>query len=82
MTLDELRWMCELFKTQNMSRAVENLYISQPALSQCLRRIEHQLGFKLFERSNKGLTPTKKGTLFIRPFLIHLTFYFYIILNK
>ena len=64
MTLDELQWMCELFKTQNMSRAVENLYISQPALSQCLRRIEHQLGFKLFERSNKGLMPTKKGTLF------------------
>lgn len=64
MTLDELQWMCELFKTKNMSRAVENLYISQPALSQCLRRVERQLGFKLFERFNKGLTPTKKGELF------------------
>lgn len=64
MTLDELQWMCELFKTKNMSKAVENLYISQPALSQCLRRVEKQLGFKLFERSNKGLTPTKKGELF------------------
>ncbi len=64
MTLDELQWMCELFKTKNMSKAVENLYISQPALSQCLRRIEKQLGFKLFERSNKGLEPTKKGEMF------------------
>lgn len=64
MTLDELQWMCELFKTGNMSKAVENLYISQPALSQCLRRVENQLGFKLFERSNKGLTPTQKGELF------------------
>ncbi len=64
MTLNEIQWMCELFKTKNMSKAVENLYISQPALSQCLRRIEEQLGFKLFERSNKGLVPTKKGELF------------------
>ena len=64
MTLDELQWMCELFRTKNMTKAVENLYISQPALSQCLRRVERQLGFKLFERSNKGLAPTKKGELF------------------
>lgn len=64
MTLDELQWICELFRTRNMSKAVENLYISQPALSQCLRRVERQLGFKLFERSNKGLVPTEKGKLF------------------
>lgn len=64
MTLDELQWMCELFQTKNMSKAVENLYISQPALSQCLRRIEHQLGFRLFDRSNRGLEPTPKGELF------------------
>ena len=56
--------MLELFRTKNMSKAVENLYISQPALSQCLRRIERQLGFKLFDRSNKGLVPTPKGELF------------------
>lgn len=64
MTIDELQWMCELFRTKNMTKAVDNLYISQPALSQCLRRVEKQLGFRLFERSNKGLTPTKKGELF------------------
>lgn len=64
MTLDELQWMCELFRTKNMTKAVENLYISQPALSQCLHRVERQLGFKLFDRSNKGLEPTEKGKLF------------------
>ncbi len=66
MTLDELQWMTELFRTKNMSKAVEKLYISQPALSQCLQRVERQLGFKLFTRSNKGLTPTEKGELFYR----------------
>ena len=64
MTLDEIRWMTELFKTGKMGKASENLYISQPALSQCLQRVENQLGFKLFERSNRGLEPTEKGKLF------------------
>ena len=66
MTLDEIRWMTELFRTQNMSKAAETLFVSQPALSQCVKRIEAQLGFPLFERSNKGLVPTEKGLLFSR----------------
>ena len=64
MTIDELQWMTELFRAGKMSKAAENLFITQPALSQCVQRIEQQLGFKLFERSNKGLTPTPKGQLF------------------
>ena len=64
MTIDEIQWMTELFKTGKMSKAAENLFITQPALSQCLQRIEQQLGFKLFERSNRGLKPTPKGQLF------------------
>ena len=64
MTIEELRWMTRLFETRNMSKAAETLFVSQPALSQCVRRIEEQLGFKLFTRSNKGLEPTEKGLLF------------------
>lgn len=64
MTVEELQWMTELFRVKKMSKAAENLFISQPALTQCVQRIEKQLGFKLFERSNKGLEPTQKGKLF------------------
>ena len=64
MTIEELCWMSKLFETRNMSKAAEMLFVSQPALSQCVRRIEEQLGFKLFSRSNKGLVPTEKGLLF------------------
>ena len=63
MTLDELNWICDLFSTCNMSRSADNLYISQSALSQCVNRIEKQVGFPLFERSNKGLKPTEKGLI-------------------
>lgn len=66
MTIDELQWMTELFRVKKMSKAAENLFITQPALSQCVQRIEKQLGFKLFERSNKGLEPTPKGQLFYK----------------
>lgn len=66
MTIDEMRWILELSHTRNMSKAAENLYVSQPALSQCVRRVERQLGIDLFTRSNKGLEPTPKGLLFFQ----------------
>ena len=64
MTLDEFIWMRKLFETRNMSKAAEALFVTQPALSHCVKRIEQQLGFSLFSRSNKGLVPTEKGNLF------------------
>ncbi len=64
MTIDEIRWITELFRVKKMSKAAENMRVSQPALSQCLQRVEAGFGFKLFERSNKGLEPTGKGYLF------------------
>ena len=56
--------MSRLFETRNMTKTAEALFISQPALSQALKRVEEELGFPLFTRSNKGLTPTEKGLLF------------------
>lgn len=64
MKLEELRWISDLFATCNISRSAENLFISQSALSQCLQRVESELGFPLFDRSNRGLTPTEKGMIF------------------
>lgn len=66
MKIEEIRWMTELFKSGQISKTAETLFISQPALSQCLKRIEAELGFSLFERSNKGLIPTERGCLFYK----------------
>jgi len=49
---------------KNMSRASEELYISQPAVSQSIKKLEEQLGASLFVRSNKGLELTKEGQNF------------------
>ena len=64
MTIREMQWMLQLFQTKNMKKAAETLYVSQPALSQCLHRLEKELGFPLFIRTYRGLEPTKQGMLF------------------
>ena len=64
MRIEELKWVVRLFETRNLTKASESLYITQPALTQCLKRIEDELGFPLFTRSNKGLEATEKGLLF------------------
>lgn len=49
----------------NISRAVERIHISQPALTHAMVKLEIQLNEKLFERRNHGVSPTKAGTLFL-----------------
>ena len=48
-------------KHQNISRAAEELYISQPALSKTISRIEKDYGGSLFSRTNRGVQLTEEG---------------------
>ncbi len=49
--------------TGNISKAAEQLYISQPAISKSISKLEASLGCKLFIRTSKGVTLTEEGTL-------------------
>jgi len=49
----------------NITKGAARLYISQPAVSQCIKKLEEQLGSVLFLRSNKGLTLTEEGKVFL-----------------
>jgi LysR family transcriptional regulator, carnitine catabolism transcriptional activator len=49
----------------NISRASEELHISQPALSRALQELEAQLGVKLFQRSTRRLALTHEGEHFL-----------------
>ena len=51
-------------KSKNMTRASEELFISQPAISQSIKKLESELGGKLFLRSNKGMELTEEGKMF------------------
>ncbi|KYG62596.1 hypothetical protein AZI87_14950 [Bdellovibrio bacteriovorus] len=44
-----------------MSRAAQELHVSQPTLTVAMRKLEDMLGVTLFERSKKGVTLTPTG---------------------
>lgn len=48
-------------KNQNLTKAANELYISQPAISQALKKLEQELDVKLFYRTKAGMNLTKEG---------------------
>lgn len=59
-----LNYFLVVAREQNMTRAAAELHISQPALSAQIAALEHQLGIKLFKRTNKSTLLTEDGILF------------------
>ncbi len=49
----------------HMTRAAEELGVTQPALSAALRKLEEELGTELFHRTGHGVQPTEAGKVFI-----------------
>ncbi len=45
----------------SLTKAAEELYISQPAVSQAIKQLESQLGAPLFHRTHKGMELTAQG---------------------
>lgn len=50
-------------KTGNISRAAKELYISQPAISKSIQKLEDSFGCELFRRSSRGVVLTEEGEL-------------------
>ena len=48
-------------KCGSLTKAAEELFISQPAVSQAIKQLETQLGGKLFNRTHKGMELTETG---------------------
>lgn len=47
----------------NISKAAKELYISQPAISKSIQKLEESLGCRLFSRSSRGVVLTEEGKL-------------------
>ena len=65
MTLNELKFIVALAKSRNFRKAAEVCYVSQPALSLAVKKLEDELGVLLFERSRNDVTMTAVGELVI-----------------
>ncbi len=51
----------EVAKAKNITKASEELFISQPAVTQTIKKLEKELGVFIFIRSKKGMKLTKIG---------------------
>jgi len=59
------KYAVEVEKTGSITLAAENLYMAQPNLSKAIKELEENLGYSVFERSPRGVIPTKKGAEFL-----------------
>ncbi len=61
MDLRSLRYFIAVLEAGSLSRAAGSLYVAQPALTAQIKKLEAELGTRLFERSHAGVTPTPAG---------------------
>ena len=61
MELTQLKYFCEVAGSQHVTRSAEKLHVAQPALSMAIRRLEDELGVKLFEAKGRGIVLTEAG---------------------
>ena len=61
MTDKELLYVKTIIEESSITKAAAKLYIAQPSLSQAVQKIEASLGVHLFERTSRGLQPTRDG---------------------
>lgn len=66
MRLEQLYYIAEVAKCKSISIAAENTYISQPAISSSISKLELELGVSLFKRTNQGMIPTEIGEIIIQ----------------
>ena len=65
MTLNELRFIVAVAQERNFRRAAEKAFISQPALSLAIQKLEEELGLKIFERGRNEITVTPVGNAIV-----------------
>jgi DNA-binding transcriptional LysR family regulator len=68
--LPQIEAFLEVARRQNLSRAAEALFVSQPTLTARLQSLESSLGERLFVRTRRGMRLTEAGETFL-PFAEH-----------
>jgi LysR family hydrogen peroxide-inducible transcriptional activator len=65
MELHQLRYFCAIVDTGSFSRAAQQTHVSQPSLSQQIRKLEDELGARLFDRLGRAVRLTELGRTFL-----------------
>lgn len=66
MNFHQLQYIIAVHTARNFAKAAEKCFVTQPTLSMMIRRLEEELGVRIFDRSRKPLEPTREGEEIIR----------------
>lgn len=66
MTLNELRYIVAVAQEKNFRRAADKVFVSQPALSLAIQKLEEELGIQIFERSRTAVSFTPIGEMIVK----------------
>ncbi len=66
MTLNQLLYVVEVSRTKSINASARALFVSQSCISAAVKELEEEFGITIFSRSNRGITTTKEGEIFIR----------------
>jgi len=72
MTLSELKFIVAVAKEKNFRRAADKCFVSQPALSLAVKKLEEELNVKIFERSRTEVKVTPVGQKIINQAIVVL----------
>lgn len=64
MELRQIEFFLEVAKQRNFTKAAENLFVAQPAISKSIKNLENELGVYLFTRNEKNIRLTPEGERF------------------
>ena len=65
MTLQQIKYILGVAEAGSLNKASERLFISQPSLSSTVHDAEAELGFRIFDRTARGVKTTERGENFI-----------------
>ena len=66
MNEESLRYILAVEEEGNISRAAEKCFVSQPAMSQTIKKLEKELGVSLFTKQGGCLVPTEEGSIVLK----------------
>lgn len=65
MNIEQLQYICMVARTNSITIAAENLYVTQQTISKAINKLENELGVILMIRSHKGVQLTDVGKVFV-----------------